>query len=131
MGTLHRFKQGRHEVETFGSWYTALVQRDFQGAIDHFISALIEDTAILTDGRVALETQRLVTNLINQRRIHMDFFFYIMVTVVAAIGSDTIIKMKKASVEERRLKVEEEKLAIQRLELEMKREQDNLEHRGF
>lgn len=65
MGTLHRFKQGRHEVETFGSWDTALVQRGFQGAIDHFISALIEDTAILTDGRVALETQRLVTNLIN------------------------------------------------------------------
>lgn len=65
MGTLHRFKQGRHEVETFGSWDTALVQRGFQGAIDHFNSALIEDTAILTDGRVALETQRLVTNLIN------------------------------------------------------------------
>ncbi|MBR2076288.1 MAG: hypothetical protein IJ878_02705, partial [Exiguobacterium sp.] len=102
------------------------MQRDFQGAIDHFISALIEDTAILTDGRVALETQRLVTNLINQRRIHMDFFFYIMVTVVATIGSDTIIKMKKASVEERRLKIEEEKLAIQRLELEMKREQEKL-----
>ena len=65
MVTLHRFKHGRHEVETFGSWDTTLVQRGFQGAIDHFISALIEDTAILTDGRVALETQRLVTNLIN------------------------------------------------------------------
>ncbi len=55
----------------------------------------------------------------------------VMVIVVAAIGSDTIIKMKKSSVEERRLKIEEEKLAIQRLELEMKREQDKLEHRGF
>lgn len=55
----------------------------------------------------------------------------VMVIVVTAIGSDTIIKMKKASVEERLLKIEEEKLAIQRLELEMKREQDKLDHHGF
>ncbi|MCT4798312.1 hypothetical protein NQG34_07540 [Exiguobacterium profundum] len=58
-------------------------------------------------------------------------FIMVMVIVVTAIGSDTIIKMKKASVEERRLKIEEEKLAIQRLELEMKREQDKLDHHGF
>lgn len=63
MISLHRFKDGRHEVETFGSWDTTLTQRGFQGAIDHFISSLIEDTPIQTDGRVALETQRLVTNL--------------------------------------------------------------------
>ena len=63
MISLHRFKDGRHEVETFGSWDTTLTQRGFQGAIDHFISALIEDKPIQTDGRVALETQRLVTNL--------------------------------------------------------------------
>ncbi|WP_215142953.1 Gfo/Idh/MocA family protein [Exiguobacterium qingdaonense] len=63
MVTLHRFKEGRHEVETFGSWDPMLTERGFQGAIDHFISALIEDTAILTDGRSALETQRIVTNL--------------------------------------------------------------------
>lgn len=58
-------------------------------------------------------------------------FIMVMVIVVTAIGSDTIIKMKKASVEERRLKIEEEKLAIQRLELEMKCEQDKLDHHGF
>ncbi|WDH75709.1 Gfo/Idh/MocA family oxidoreductase [Exiguobacterium marinum] len=63
MVTLHRFKVGRHEIETFGSWESMLTQRGFQGAIDHFVSALIDDTEILTDGRVALETQRLVTNL--------------------------------------------------------------------
>lgn len=64
MISLHRFKDGRHEVETFGSWDTTLTQRGFQGAIDHFLSALIDDTPIQTNGRVALETQRLVTNLI-------------------------------------------------------------------
>ncbi|MDA5561094.1 hypothetical protein PJK55_10150 [Exiguobacterium sp. MMG028] len=58
-------------------------------------------------------------------------YIMVMVIVVAAIGSDTIIKMKKSSVEERRLKIEEEKLAIQRLQLEMKREQEKLEHHGF
>ncbi|MCT4786014.1 Gfo/Idh/MocA family protein [Exiguobacterium aestuarii] len=63
MISLHRFKDGRHEVETFGSWDTTLTQRGFQGAIDHFLSALIDDTPIQTDGRVALETQRLVANL--------------------------------------------------------------------
>lgn len=63
MVTLHRFNDGRHEVETFGSWDPTLTQRGFQGAIDHFISALIDDTPIQTDGRVALETQRLVANL--------------------------------------------------------------------
>lgn len=63
MFTLHRFNDGRHEVETFGSWDPTLTQRGFQGAIDHFISALIDDTPIQTDGRVAFETQRFVANL--------------------------------------------------------------------
>lgn len=63
MVILHHFQDGRHEVETFGSWDPTLTQRGFQGAIDHFISALIDDTPIQTDGRVALETQRLVANL--------------------------------------------------------------------
>ncbi|MCA0981519.1 Gfo/Idh/MocA family protein [Exiguobacterium aestuarii] len=60
MVTLHRFKDGQHEIETFGSWDPTLTQRGFQGAIDHFISALIDNTPIQTGGRVALETQRLV-----------------------------------------------------------------------
>lgn len=63
MVTLHRFEEGTHEVETFGSWDTLLTQRGFQGAIDHFISALVHDTPIETDGRQALETQRFVTEL--------------------------------------------------------------------
>lgn len=63
MITLHRFEAGAHQVETFGSWDTLLTQRGFQGAIDHFISALVHDTPIATDGREALETQRLLTDL--------------------------------------------------------------------
>lgn len=61
----------------------------------------------------------------------MDFFFYIMIIAVIAITSDTIIKTRKARIEELRLKVEQEKLAIQRLELEMKRDQDKLDEHGF
>ncbi|EPE62144.1 hypothetical protein L479_01483 [Exiguobacterium sp. S17] len=61
----------------------------------------------------------------------MDFFFYIMIIAVIAIASDTIIKTRKARVEELRLKVEQEKLAIQRLELEMRRDQDKLDDHGF
>ncbi|WP_215142951.1 hypothetical protein [Exiguobacterium qingdaonense] len=58
-------------------------------------------------------------------------FIMVMVIVVAAIGADTIVKVKKANIEERRLKIEEEKLAIHRLELEMERDRHKLEHRGF
>lgn len=61
----------------------------------------------------------------------MDFFFYIMVIVVTSIAADTFNKTRKARVEELRLKVEQEKLAIQRLELEMKRDEDKLDHHGF
>lgn len=61
----------------------------------------------------------------------MDFFFYIMVIVVVSIAADTFNKTQKARLEELRLKVEQEKLAIQRLELEMKRDEDKLDHRGF
>ncbi|WP_214759096.1 MULTISPECIES: hypothetical protein [Exiguobacterium] len=61
----------------------------------------------------------------------MDFFFYIMVIVVVSIAADTFNKTQKRRVEELRLKVEQEKLAIQRLELEMKRDEDKLDHRGF
>lgn len=61
----------------------------------------------------------------------MDVFFYIMIIVVTAITADTIIKTRKARIEELRLKVEQEKLALQRLELEMKRDQDKLDHHGF
>lgn len=61
----------------------------------------------------------------------MDFFFYIMVIVVTSIAADTFNKTQKARVEELRLKVEQEKLAIQRLELEMKRDEDKLDHHGF
>ncbi|TCI43138.1 hypothetical protein EVJ27_10850 [Exiguobacterium sp. SH3S2] len=61
----------------------------------------------------------------------MNFFFYIMIIAVNAIVADTIIKTRKARVEELRLKVEQEKLAIQRLELEMKRDQDKLDEHGF
>ncbi|UTT43195.1 hypothetical protein [Exiguobacterium aurantiacum] len=61
----------------------------------------------------------------------MDFFFYIMVIVVVSIAADTFNKTQKARIEELRLKVEQEKLAIQRLELEMKRDEDKLDHHGF
>lgn len=61
----------------------------------------------------------------------MDFFFYIMVIVVVSIAADTFNKTRKARLEELRLKIEQEKLAIQRLELEMKRDEDKLDHRGF
>lgn len=61
----------------------------------------------------------------------MDFFFYIMVIVVTSIAADTFNKTQKARVEELRLKIEQEKLAIQRLELEMKRDEDKLDHHGF
>lgn len=61
----------------------------------------------------------------------MDFFFYIMVIVVVSIAADTFNKTQKRRVEELRLKVEQEKLVIQRLELEMKRDEDKLDHRGF
>lgn len=63
MVTLHRFEHGSHSTETFGSWDTLLTQRGFQGAIDHFIAALRDDTTILTDGREALLTQQMVTDL--------------------------------------------------------------------
>jgi len=63
MVTLNRFTNGTQTTETFGSWDTLLTQRGFQGAIDHFIEALSEDTPILTDGREALLTQQLVTDL--------------------------------------------------------------------
>lgn len=63
MVTLQRFENGAHSTKTFGSWDTLLTQRGFQGAIDHFISAVTEDTAIMTDGREALLTQQLVTDL--------------------------------------------------------------------
>ncbi|TCI69235.1 MULTISPECIES: Gfo/Idh/MocA family protein [Exiguobacterium] len=63
MVTLQRFEHGAHSTKTFGSWDTLLTQRGFQGAIDHFISALTDDTAIMTDGREALLTQQLVTDL--------------------------------------------------------------------
>ncbi|ERG67392.1 MULTISPECIES: hypothetical protein [Exiguobacterium] len=61
----------------------------------------------------------------------MDFFFYIMVIVVVSIAADTFNKTRKARLEELRLKIEQEKLAIQRLELEMKRDEDKLDHHGF
>ncbi|TCI48550.1 MULTISPECIES: Gfo/Idh/MocA family protein [unclassified Exiguobacterium] len=67
MVTLHRFEHGSHSTETFGSWDTLLTQRGFQGAIDHFITALTDDTPILTDGREALLTQQLVTDLFSRR----------------------------------------------------------------
>lgn len=63
MTTLNRFTSGTQTTETFGSWDTLLTQRGFQGAIDHFIEAVTEDTPILTDGREALLTQQLVTDL--------------------------------------------------------------------
>lgn len=61
----------------------------------------------------------------------MDFFFYIMVIVVVSIAADTFNKTRKARLEELRLKIEQEKLAIQRFELEMKRDEDKLDHHGF
>lgn len=61
----------------------------------------------------------------------MDFFFYIMVIVVVSIAADTFNKTRKARLEELRLKIEQEKLVIQRLELEMKRDEDKLDHHGF
>ncbi|TCI26267.1 MULTISPECIES: hypothetical protein [unclassified Exiguobacterium] len=61
----------------------------------------------------------------------MNFLFYIMIIAVNAIVADTIIKTRKVRIEELRLKVEQEKLAIQRLELEMKRDQDKLDEHGF
>lgn len=61
----------------------------------------------------------------------MDFFFYIMIIVVVSIAADTFNKTRKARLEELRLKIEQEKLAIQRLELEMKRDEDKLDHHGF
>ncbi len=61
----------------------------------------------------------------------MDFFFYIMIIVVVSIAADTFNKTRKARVEELRLKVEQEKLALERLRLEMKREQDKLDHHGL
>lgn len=61
----------------------------------------------------------------------MDFFFYIMIIVVVSIAADTFNKTRKARVEEFRLKVEQEKLALERLRLEMKRDQDKLDHHGF
>ncbi|UTT43196.1 Gfo/Idh/MocA family protein [Exiguobacterium aurantiacum] len=67
MVTLHRFEHGAHSTKTFGSWDTLLTQRGFQGAIDHFISALTEDTPIMTDGREALITQQMVTDLFSLR----------------------------------------------------------------
>ena len=67
MVTLHRFEQGTHSTKTFGSWDTLLTQRGFQGAIDHFISAVTDDTPIVTDGREALITQQMVTELFRSR----------------------------------------------------------------
>ncbi|MGE9213238.1 hypothetical protein [Exiguobacterium aurantiacum] len=61
----------------------------------------------------------------------MDFFFYIMVIVVVSIAADTFNKTRKARLEELRLKIEQEKLAIQRFEIEMKRDEDKLDHHGF
>lgn len=63
MVTLQRYEQNRHSTETFGSWDMLLTQRGFQGAIDHFLDALTNDAPILTDGREALRTQQLVTQL--------------------------------------------------------------------
>ncbi|RHB48932.1 Gfo/Idh/MocA family protein [Exiguobacterium sp. AM39-5BH] len=67
MVTLQRFEHGTHSTKTFGSWDTLLTQRGFQGAIDHFISALADGTPILTNGREALQTQRMVTDLFSPR----------------------------------------------------------------
>ncbi|WP_404353888.1 Gfo/Idh/MocA family protein [Exiguobacterium aurantiacum] len=67
MVTLQRFEHGAHSTKTFGSWDTLLTQRGFQGAIDHFISALTDDTTIMTDGREALLTQQMVTDLFSLR----------------------------------------------------------------
>ncbi len=67
MVTLHRHGNGTHTTETFGSWDTLLTQRGFQGAIDHFIEAVTDDTPILTDGREGLITQQMVTDLFSSR----------------------------------------------------------------
>lgn len=61
----------------------------------------------------------------------MDIFFFVTIIVLAGILADVITKTQKNRIEIKRLKIEEDKLAIQRLELEMQREQNKLNERGF
>lgn len=72
MDTMEIEKNGEITTETSSSWDTIVKRRGFEACITHFIDSVVGNTQPIIDGLEALETQKLVYELINHSKGYVE-----------------------------------------------------------